>query len=584
MTATAWLTAQSTTTAIQERLGQVMAGDARTYRTLLTFAVEHRDWSAVRPVVAALARKSGRRIVLATESRQVIADSGVGGAPVRLPGAPSAVVDALTLDVRLARQRPANQIDPRVVGPFALSRQDKTRLDRATRIYTRCLTRYGNLPAAGQSPAQVPAPAPAPGQSQLPVSPSGHPIVNSSSPLPRSGSCADSLKVLDSPTAGESAALKQLNELVNGCLAHQHRRSVKLTLDRSWQPALLNQAATAPVSACFASARRDQLRPYAAPGALLFVTDPNGVTTTGGGLSSDGLVRIELFVAIVLVLTVGVSVALGLLLIRPLRAVTTAARRMRAGDISARVQVHSRDEIGQLARAFNEMAEHRERTEDQRKAMVSDISHELRTPLGTVRSVLEASKDGVIELDQSWVSSLLGEALMLQHLVDDLQDLALADAGKLTVHPEPVDLHGLWDQLLTMHRGQARAQGTTLTAELEGDPELSADPVRLRQILTNLVTNALRYTPPGGAVRLAARRDGEQVQITVSDTGTGIAEQDLPHVFDRFWRADRSRTRDTGGSGLGLAIVHNLVRAHHGSITVHSTIGQGTTFIIRLPR
>jgi len=271
-----------------------------------------------------------------------------------------------------------------------------------------------------------------------------------------------------------------------------------------------------------------------------------------------------------------------MLLIRPLRALTAAAQRMRRGEAGARVAVRSRGEIGELARAFNDMAEHRERLEEQRKAMVSDVSHELRNPLGTIRSYLEGAQDGVVELDQRRLSTLVGETLLLQLLIDDLQDLALVDAGKLRLHPEQVDVAELLDQVVTSHRSRADEAGVALATAIGGSPVVTADPVRLRQILTNLVTNALRYTPHGGTVRLSATRFDRQVQIEVSDTGVGIDPADLPHVFDRFWRADRSRNRETGGSGLGLAIVHGLVHAHGGTITARSVPGSGTTFTIRL--
>jgi two-component system sensor histidine kinase BaeS len=271
-----------------------------------------------------------------------------------------------------------------------------------------------------------------------------------------------------------------------------------------------------------------------------------------------------------------------MLLIRPLRALTVAARRMRRGETGARVLVRSRGEIGELARAFNDMAEHRERMEEQRKAMVSDVSHELRNPLGTIRSYLEGAQDGVVELDHAHLAALVGETLLLQHLIDDLQDLALVDAGKLRLHPGQVDVAELLDHVATSHRSRAEEAGVALVAAVDGSPVVTADPVRFRQVLTNLVTNALRYTRPGGMVRLSAKRLDRQVQIEVSDTGVGIVPADLPHVFDRFWRADRSRNRETGGSGLGLAIVHGLVQAHGGTVTVSSVPGTGTTFTIRL--
>jgi two-component system sensor histidine kinase BaeS len=255
---------------------------------------------------------------------------------------------------------------------------------------------------------------------------------------------------------------------------------------------------------------------------------------------------------------------------------TAATQRMRAGDSSARAEVSARWEIAELAEAFNQMSEHLARTEKQRKDLVSDVSHELRTPLGTIRGWLVAAQDGVADLDPALVESLLEETLVLQQLVDDLQELASADAGEFRLQPEPVDAGELLRQI-------AAAHPRDLVVETSGMLQLTADPVRLRQAVGNLVVNAIAHTPPDGRIVLRGLRAGDAVVLEVGDTGSGIAPEDLPHVFDRFWRADRSRSRATGGRGLGLAVVKHLVGAHGGTVTVTSAVGAGTTFTIRLP-
>jgi two-component system sensor histidine kinase BaeS len=214
--------------------------------------------------------------------------------------------------------------------------------------------------------------------------------------------------------------------------------------------------------------------------------------------------------------------------------------------------------IGHLASVLNDLSERRARTEEQRKAMVSDVAHELRTPLSNIRIWLEAAEDGLALSDQAFVSSLLDEAL---HIIDDLQDLAAADAGSLRLHPEPLHVRDLLEQVAEAHRAQADAAGIRLDVHPEGDPALTADLVRLRQAVANLVSNAVRHTPAGGRVTLRAEQTGEEVLIEVADTGTGIAPEDLPLVFERFWRAEKSRSRRTGGSGLGLAIELRLPRS-----------------------
>jgi two-component system, OmpR family, sensor histidine kinase BaeS len=371
------------------------------------------------------------------------------------------------------------------------------------------------------------------------------------------------------PTATEKRALNELAALVGRC----HGSRVDVWLDETGTP-----AAPASAAECLATARRTQLKPYVAPAALLYIGSPEDRTPA---IDPYGIAGVT---AVILVLAAGVSVLVATRLMRPVRAVTAAARRMRAGDGSARVVVRAGGEVGELGAAFNEMSEHLDRMERQRKAMVSDVSHELRTPLSNIRGWLEAAQDGVAELDPALTASLVEEAMLLQHIVDDLQQLALADAGRLRLRPEPVDVADLVEQVATIWRAAADAAGLTLAVEVTGRPYLDADPARLRQAVGNLLANAVRYTPPGGRVSLRAHADGDDVLIEVADTGPGIAPGHLPHVFDRFWRAEKSRSRQTGGSGLGLAIVRQLAEAHGGSAGVRSEPGQGATFVLRLPR
>ncbi|MFE4177566.1 sensor histidine kinase [Streptomyces sp. NPDC056909] len=357
------------------------------------------------------------------------------------------------------------------------------------------------------------------------------------------------------------------------------------------------------IASCVGSARREQLTAYVAAPALLFIDDPGAAGVPGFDLSPANTARIVGVTALVLALTVGASVIAGARLVRPLHALTGAAQRMRDGLDSAPVPVGPDNEIGRLAAAFNDMAVHRARLEEQRKVMVSDVAHELRTPLSNIRGWLEAAQDGLAEPDPAFVSSLLEEAVQLQHIIDDLQDLGAADAGALRLHPEPVYAADLLGQVAAAHQGLAETAGVTLTVSgmtpdpLRPSPDplrpspgsvqppLHADPVRLRQAVSNLVSNAVRHTPPGGTVTLRSyvTGSGDEVALEVSDTGSGIPAVDVPHVFDRFWRAEKSRNRSTGGSGLGLAIVLKLAEAHGGTASVESTEGRGSVFTVRLP-
>jgi len=268
----------------------------------------------------------------------------------------------------------------------------------------------------------------------------------------------------------------------------------------------------------------------------------------------------------------------------PVEALTSAVRQMTKGDLSQRVEVQSRDEIGELAQAFNTMADGLARLEQLRRNMVADVAHELRTPLSNVRGYLEALRDGVMESTPATLDLLHSEAMLLSHLVDDLQELALAEAGQLSLNRQVVDLGQVAARTVEAVQPRAQAKGITLRLDvLEDLPLVGIDPQRIGQVLGNLLSNALTHTPSGGEIAVTATTRGASVEISVSDTGEGIPPEYLPHVFERFYRVDKSRSRAAGGTGLGLAIAKQLVEAHGGQISVESEPGQGTCFTFTLP-
>lgn len=271
-------------------------------------------------------------------------------------------------------------------------------------------------------------------------------------------------------------------------------------------------------------------------------------------------------------------------IVGPVEALTTAARRMERGDWGARVSVRTRDEIGDLSHAFNSMADSLARNETLRRQLVSDVAHELRTPLTNLRAQLEAIEDGIVPADTAALRSLHEETLLLARLVEDLQELSLAEAGRLRLDLGPVAPHQALEAVASAFRAQAEARRIAIRLEAEETPPVLADSARLSQILGNLVGNAVAHTPDGGTVTLAARAGADSVRFEVRDTGEGIAPEHLPHVFDRFYRADASRTRATGGAGLGLAIVKHLVEAHGGTVSAAGEPGRGATITFTLPR
>lgn len=693
--ATAWLAAQTTSGAIRQEQGQVLADDARVYDELLGLAAGAPGWRGAEKAVRELARQTGRRITLTTQDRAVIADSrrtggkggegGMGGKSEEgggvgagLPAKASAVVDPLAVDGALtagagdvnAEAGGQDRIDPRAVGPFLLPARERKQLTEVAASVVGCMHDYG------VSARVVPGPSGRP-RVEAPNDPSQ--ILDSA--------CRD--YQLDMPTRTESKALERLNELTNACLRRGDAPPVKIGLDLTWwqsvgvvdrrsgrfiptetdpptetdsptetdppietdspaakdsptakspttakvpepagradprisaepggrppekTPASTPEESPYPTepmggvtrvggefdtktAACVGSARREQLGPYVSAPALLFVTTSDGSRTaaaragetSGFSLSGANTTRLAGLSAGILAVTVAVTAFAASRLTRPLRALTTATQRMKTGEAAEPVNARSAGsagEIRQLADAFNDMAAHRKALENQRQAMVSDVAHELRTPLSNIRGWLEAAEDGVVATDPELVSSLLEEAVLLQHIVNDLQDLAAADAGTLRLHREPVHASDVVDQVAAAHQAGAEAAGVRLSATTLGDPCFTADPLRLRQAIGNLVSNAIRHTPDGGSVTISCRATLDAVVVEVADTGTGIDPDDLAHVFDRFWRADKSRTRSTGGSGLGLAIVRQLVEGHGGTVTARSAPGEGAVFTVRVP-
>lgn len=285
---------------------------------------------------------------------------------------------------------------------------------------------------------------------------------------------------------------------------------------------------------------------------------------------------------------VAVALIVGTLLsqriMKPLSQLTTAIRAMRGGQLEQRIDIHSRDELGELIDAFNQLSSELHRVQHLRRQMTADIAHELRTPLTVITGYLEGLRNGTLKPTPERLTVLHTEAMHLNRMIEDLRTLSLADAGELKLRREPVQPRTLIERTAAAFEGTAGQQGVTLEVRAsESLPSLNVDPERIAQVLANLTSNALRYAPEGSIVTLAAYGANGMVDIRVCDQGPGIPAEKVAHVFERFYRADESRSQQGDESGLGLAIVKSIVEAHGGTIAVESERGQGTTFIIHLP-
>jgi two-component system, OmpR family, sensor histidine kinase BaeS len=271
---------------------------------------------------------------------------------------------------------------------------------------------------------------------------------------------------------------------------------------------------------------------------------------------------------------------------RPVQALTEAAARLASGDLSQRVPERGSGELRTLGTAFNHMAASLQRAEQNRTAMTADIAHELRTPIAIQRAHLEALQDGLYPLTGENLQPVLDQTELLTRLVEDLRTLALADAGELSLNVAPVSLPELARRVVERFRPQAESSGVRLLLERGADLaalDVLADAARVEQILNNLLSNALRHTPPGGEVRVLVARDDGWAVARVADTGPGIPAEDLPRLFERFYRTDRSRSREAGGTGLGLAIARQLAGANGGDLTAANQPEGGACFSLRLP-
>ncbi len=298
--------------------------------------------------------------------------------------------------------------------------------------------------------------------------------------------------------------------------------------------------------------------------------------------------RFDLQVLLGGLLAIGLALLLAIFLsrtiTRPIRELTLATQGVGSGTPPQAVPVRSRDELGQLANSFNRMSADLARSLHLRRQMTADIAHELRTPISIILGHAEAVHDGVLPASPETFEIIREEAGRLEHLVEDLRTLSMADAGELKLSMQPYDARELLERVARSYAHQASQKNITIETHAEPDiPEINVDGQRMKEVIGNVLDNALRYTPEGGLIILSASHTGSEVELRIKDSGPGVDAEDLDQIFERFYRTEASRTRDEGGSGLGFAIARSLVEKHNGRIWAESQPGQGLTVIIRLP-
>ncbi len=514
----------------QQRVMQQIADEITRY------GQDHGTWEGVAVLAQQLARQTGRRIRLDTqEAREGIVDTAL------LLDQP---VEPLTDLTTLIDARPRFEVPVWITGKIDLVVLQSVERYRREVRFAACLTRHGFSPKVLSVTEGVPS------------------YSHSTVPDDVVSTCRQGTASTEESLRRDSAEVAQC-EPVYGTTATPSSPALSGSADpiRSEQ-ACLQEAFLSRISTT-------------APEPLRLAVQASGDTISATPIA----------------LAVGVVTApilLGTLLLsrhvlRPIRELTVAARRFGEGALEQRVTVAGGDELARLAVTFNHMADSLQRSEERQRRMIADVAHELRTPLANLRAYLEALEDGLVAADAALFRSLHEETLLQQRIVDDLQTLALAEAGALRYHRTPVSLGDLLESCRTAHQPSATAASVDLDVVADPAVVVEGDPDRLRQALGNLVTNAVRHSPAGATVTLEAARDGREVLLKVVDRGSGIADADQERVFDRFWRADPARRRSSGGSGLGLAITRQIVLDHQGSISLTSAVGAGTTFTIRLP-
>lgn len=570
---TAWAVSRSVEQALRSQAARSLSTDTDIYQTLLDYGTTHTSWDDVAPTVRDLATRYDRRIALRDSAGAVVVDSadllGQRDGPTR--PRPDAVIDPYS--PQTGSTAPGSLIQAVAPVQPAPSAADLAQNTQRVQTASACLGAAG-VPFSVDDEDGVGLRTVVPGETSTDA---------------QEQAAARCTAPLFAPTASQQAAIDAENSAIATCL--DRSGTPHQTVEDGYAPEVSvntdDPAAAAALDRCTEQAQRAGL----APRVSLFLGSSDAAALRWDRLTTGSTLGI---IAAIIVIASAVALVSTLAITRPLRRLAAAADRITHGDFETRVPATGRGEVAQVGAAFNTMAEALDRTEAQRRQMVSDIAHELRNPLVTLNGTLEAIQDELFEASPEVIDSLAEEAHQLSHLVSDLAVLTAAESGHLRLARTEVDLAAVARTVVEAHTPLARTAGLTLRLHQEvddGQALVVGDEVRLRQVLTNLVSNAVRYSSPGGTVTVTtavttAVTSGAApttVEVRVGDQGVGIAPEQLPLVFDRFWRADAARARATGGTGLGLAISRELAHAHHGELSATSRPGEGSEFVLSLP-
>ncbi|MFI7545398.1 sensor histidine kinase [Actinoplanes sp. NPDC049599] len=555
--ATAWLTLSLTSREINESQA---AADRHRYEIadeISRFGRLHGRWPGVDVLVADLSQRTGLHIRLAALDQTVLADSdNLAGRPVgQVRPGPMLIdprpdtgdwvgrpVDA-TPNILAAKGIPAAALLP--ANLFAPVPEDRLQATRAAQMLLQLAQYRAALVTVRCIADEVPGATPALQTDEVPY-------------------------LTAAQRREHPACVRRAASVVR---ANTKRLELDLVTYRQCSEPGLPKADTE----CAATAFADRAGVDAAVPLQLYL----GVTADAdvGRLGRPAILGVAGLILVTLIGTAWIARVVS----RPVRRLTDASRQLAAGRLDVRVPAAGRGELARLSASFNSMAEAVQHSEERQRRLVADVAHEMRTPLSNLRGYLEGLSDGVVEPSRELFASLHEETMLQRRILDDLQVLALAEAGDLRYNRAPADLADLVGAGAIVHRAVAAEAGIALTVDVPAPVWVEADPDRLRQVLGNLLTNALRYTDAGGHVLVRVREVDGAAVLTVRDTGVGMSPADLARVFDRFWRADPARQRATGGTGLGLTIAQRIVRDHQGRITVTSEPGDGTTFSVHLP-